>query len=214
MTTLILLYLVLYESLVNLIMVHFAWVILSTQLGKSTLYKFLGWVKLQFTTMSCIVTYSQMQIGAGILPGGKGEPPLKYNGQQSPKDPHNETRPSKRSQKRVRAWQAKLFSQKPQSKANPSMPGELTFSQMLSNVDMSLDRITEILIDSLSSSTPQQTKHESSRVFNNPTSCLRMESPLMQVYTEGITPLRDHPKGINAQRKELFSLICKWCWQL
>ena len=29
------------------------------------------------------------------------------------------------------------------------MPGEPTFSQMLSNVDMSMDRMTKILIDSL-----------------------------------------------------------------
>ena len=64
------------------------------------------------------------------------------------------------------------------------MPGELIFSQMLSNVDMSLDRMTEILIDLLSLLTPQQMEQESSRVLKDPTSSLRMESPLMQVYME------------------------------
>ena len=103
----------------------------------------------------------QMQTMAGLLLGDKGEPPLKDNGWQSQKDPPDEKQSLKRSQKRAQAWQAKLSSQKPQSKANPSMPGELTFSQTLSNVNKSLDRMTEILIDSLSPLTPQQMEQES-----------------------------------------------------
>ena len=67
------------------------------------------------------------------------------------------------------------------------MPGELTFSQMLSNVDMSLDRMIKILINSLSPLTPQQTEQESSRVLKDLISPLRTESPLTQVYTEGVT---------------------------
>ena len=69
---------------------------------------------------------------------------------------------------------------------------------MLSNVDMSLDRMSEILIESLSLLTPQQMEQESSRVLKDPTSPLRMESPLTQVYTEGVTPLRDQPEDMNA----------------
>ena len=77
---------------------------------------------------------------------------------------------------------------------------------MLSNVDMSLDRMTEILIDSLSLLTPQQTEQESSRVLKGPISTLRMESPLMQVYTEGVMPLRDWPGGMNALEERVILL--------
>ena len=156
--------------------------------------------------MSRIVTHSQTQATAGLPLGGKGEPPPKDNGRQSPKDPPDEKQPLKWSQKRARARQAKLSGQKPWSKANPSMPGELMFSQMLSNVDMSSDRMTEILIDSLSPLTPQQTEQESSRVLKDPISPLRMESPLTQVYMEGVTPSRDRPGGMNALEERVILL--------
>ena len=51
--------------------------------------------------MSYIVTHSQMQTTVGLLLGGKGELPLKANGQQSPKDPPDEKQLLKRSQKRA-----------------------------------------------------------------------------------------------------------------
>ena len=156
--------------------------------------------------MSNIVMCSQIQTTVGILPGGKKEPPPKDNGWQSPKDPPNEKQPLKRSHKRARAWHAELSSQKPWSEANPSMPGELTFSQMLSNVDMSSDRMSKILIDLLSPLTPQQMEHESSRVLNDPTSLLRTESPLTQVYTEDIMSSRDWPEGINVLEERVILL--------
>ena len=86
------------------------------------------------------------------------------------------------------------------------MPGELTFSQTLSNIDMSSDRMTDILIDLLSLLTPQQMEQESSRVLKDPISSLRTESPLTQVYTEGITPLRDRPGGMNALEERVILL--------
>ena len=156
--------------------------------------------------MSRIVMCSQMQMTVGLLPGGKEELPPKDIGQQSPKSPPNEEQPLRRSWKRAQACQAKLSSKKPWPKANPSIPGELTFFQMLSNINMSSDRMTDILIDSLSPLSPQQTEQESSRVLKDPTSPLRTESPLMQVYTKGIMPLRDWPEGMKTLEERVILL--------
>ena len=71
---------------------------------------------------------------------------------------------------------------------------------------MSLDRMTEIVIDSLSPLTPQQTEQESSRVLKDSISPLRMESPLTQVYTEGVMPLRDRPWGMIALKERVILL--------
>jgi hypothetical protein len=68
-------------------------------------------------TMSCI-TYSQIQATMEKLPGGKVEPPLKFTGQQSLKDPPDDRQSSKKPQKLTQAQQLETVSEESGAKSH------------------------------------------------------------------------------------------------
>lgn len=55
--------------------------------------------------------------------------------------------------------------------------------------------MTEALIDSLSPLTPQPMESDDSQIIKDPSILSRNETPPMQVFTEGITPLRERFEG-------------------
>ena len=148
--------------------------------------------------MSCTVTCSHTWTTAAKLPGGEGDPPLNDNNQQLAKGPP-EARKNTKKKKGAQAPQMAGTEDTSQgSRANQPeeerlIPGTLQTSQMLESTERTTKRVSEAVNNSLSPLTPQLTKHDNSRILTDLFSCLRTESPLIQVYMEGAAPaLRIH----------------------
>ena len=148
--------------------------------------------------MSHTVTCSHTQTTVAKPPGGEGDPPPNDNNCQPTKGP-SEARKNTKKKKGAQAPQMAGTEDTSQgSRANQPeeerlMPGTLQTSQMLESTERTAERVSEAVNDPLSPLTPQLTEHDNSRILTDLFSCLRTESSLIQVYTEGAAPaLRIH----------------------
>ncbi|KAI6124722.1 hypothetical protein EDD16DRAFT_1517367 [Pisolithus croceorrhizus] len=132
--------------------------------------------------------------GQNKLPDG-GNPPPDDNSCQAPKGPPEVQKNNKNTEESQllagSANKGKSTRQLRTGALDVHMPGGLNTSTMLgSSIKQAARESTEVIRDSMSPLTPQQTKLDNSWMSSDPVLVWRTQSPPIELYDEGETPLR------------------------